>query len=222
MGKRPYAVAISALLFLPALRFFAGGWAVVTLDQLPDHFVATRPVTLSFVVRQHGVTPLNNVRPTLDARSGGRQVAARVERGSRDGQYVASFSIPEPGEWTVAIYSGWGNSRLTLLPIRAVAPGSAQPVALAAADRGRQLFVAKGCVGCHIRKEAELDQGESIGPALTGKRYQAEFLSRFLADPAGNATNTGTFRMPNLGLQPAEIASLAAFLNSERVTATGH
>ena len=55
-----------------------------------------------------------------------------------------------------------------------------------------------------------------IGPVLTGKRYEAAWLRKFLADPAANATHTGTFRMPNLGLKESEIASLAAFVNAER------
>jgi hypothetical protein len=219
MPKQSNALTLSALLLLPALGMLAGGWAVVTVDALPEYFVAQQPATLSFMVRQHGVTPLKGVSPTLEARAGSRTIRGAVAPGKQDGQYVASFALPEPGEWTLTIHSGWGSSKLTLLPITTIAAGAAAPVALAAHERGRHLFVAKGCVGCHMRNEVDVGRGESIGPVLTGKRYQSEFLARFLADPATNATHTGSFRMPNLGLRQVEIASLVVFLNAERTAA---
>ncbi len=216
MGKRAAALLLApALLLPPALRLVLGGWAVVTLDQLPEYLVAKQPNTLSFMVRQHGVTPMNEVHPTLEGRSGGRTIQGNVVRGTRDGQYVASFTLPETGDWTLTINSGWGVSKLTLQPIRTIAPGSPPPVALAAAVLGRNLFVGKGCVGCHTRTEAQLGVGEKIGPELSGKRYTADFLRKFLADPPANPTMSGTFRMPNLGLRPAEIAALTVFLNSD-------
>jgi mono/diheme cytochrome c family protein len=217
VGKRFFFRAVPALLLLPALGAVVGGWAVVTVEDLPDYFVASRPVSLPFMVRQHGVTPLKGVHPTLEARTGLRTVQAKVEPGKEHGEYVATFTLPEPGDWTISIYSGWGNSRLTLLPQRAIGAGTAAPPAFAANEQGRRLFVAKGCVGCHMRMEDDITTGESFAPALTGKRYPAEFLRRFLADPAANATHSGSFRMPNLALKQAEIVSLVAFLNSERV-----
>ena len=36
----------------------AGGWAVITVDDLPDSVEAAKPIPLSFMVRQHGMTPL--------------------------------------------------------------------------------------------------------------------------------------------------------------------
>jgi hypothetical protein len=219
MRKQFFSRAVPALLLIPVLGALVGGWAVVTVEDLPDYFVASQPVSLAFVVRQHGVTPLKGVHPTLEARSGARTVQARVEPGKVVGEYLATFALPESGDWTITIYSGWGNSRLTLLPQRAIAAGTAAPPALAANERGRRLFVAKGCVGCHMRMEDDITTGESFAPALTGKRYPAEFLRRFLADPAANATHSGSFRMPNLALKQAEIVSLVAFINSERVAA---
>ena len=215
MRKRPYYL-FSALLLLPFLRAVAGGWATVTVDQLPDHLVARQPSTLSFMVRQHGRTPLKGVHPELLARSGDKTVRGAVVPGRADGEYLASYTIPSAGEWTLTIESGWGASKLTLLPIRAIEPGSPVPVALAGADLGRHLFVAKGCVGCHMRREAELDQGAEVGPPLTGKRYAAVWLQRFLADPSiPDRPKSGSFVMPNLGLRPGEIAALVAFLNGD-------
>lgn len=216
MPRRSYALLLPALLLVPLFGRAMGGWATVTVEDVPDYVEAGKPLPLKFMIRQHGVTPLNGIHPTIEARSGGNAARAAAEPGKEAGQYVAALTLREPGEWTITINSGFGNSKLTLLPIRAIAAGSPAPVALAADERGRRLFVSKGCVGCHTRNDVDVGEGAMIGPVLTGKRYEAAWLRKFLADPAANATHTGTFRMPNLGLKESEIASLAAFVNAER------
>jgi len=215
MARRPYALLLPALLFLPPVAALMGGWATVTVDELPDFVDCGKPLTLTFMVRQHGVTPLKGVHPTIEARSAGAVARADARPGRVDGQYVAELALRDPGDWTITINSGWGTSKLTLLPIRAISSGSPAPAAPAEDERGRRLFVSKGCIGCHTRAEGNVPGGETIGPVLTGKRWQAEFLRRFLADPAANATHSGAFRMPNLGLKQGEIAALVAFLNAE-------
>jgi len=58
-------------LFLASLIAAAiGGWAVITVEQLPDYVTAGQPVTLTFTVRQHGVTRLSGLKPSIEARSG--------------------------------------------------------------------------------------------------------------------------------------------------------
>ena len=215
MARRPYALLLPALLLLPPLGALVGGWATVTVEDLPEYVETGTPLALSFVVRQHGVNPMKGLNPTLEARAGGNTVRAAAEPGNNSGQYMARLSLREPGDWTVTINGGHGDSKLTLLPIRVIPTGAPAPAALPEHEKGRRLFVAKGCVSCHMRNDADVGSGEAIGPALTGKRWQAEFLRRFLADPAANPTHTGRFRMPNLGLQQAEIASLVAFLNED-------
>lgn len=150
---------LPALLLLAPLGALAGGWAVVTVDQLPEYLVAGKQATLTFMVRQHGVTPLKGVHPTLEARTGSRFAQGSVAPGKGDGQYVATFTLPEPGDWTLTIHSGWGSSKLTLLAVKVIEPGSSAPIALAAAELGRHLFVAKGCVGCHVRAEGKCGRG---------------------------------------------------------------
>ena len=46
-----------------AVPAFAGGWAVVTLDSLPQGVAPGAAFTIGFTVRQHGVTPLSNLDP---------------------------------------------------------------------------------------------------------------------------------------------------------------
>jgi mono/diheme cytochrome c family protein len=188
----------------------------VTVEDVPDYVEAGKPLPLTFMVRQHGVTPLKGVHPMIEARSGGNAARAAVEPGKETGLYLATLTMREPGDWTITINSGFGNSKLTLLPIPVIAAGSPAPTALAADERGKRLFVSKGCVGCHTRNDVDVGEGATIAPVLTGKRYEAAWLRKFLADPAANAPHTGTFRMPNLGLKPAEIGFLVAFVNAER------
>lgn len=217
MSRRPYYLVLPALLLLPALGSRVGGWAIVTVEQLPDYVVAGKPLSLAFTVRQHGVSPMKGLQPTVEARAGGLRARASATAASEAGRYVVSLALPQPGDWTLTIHSGFGNSKLTLLPLRAIEAGAGAPAPLGEADQGRRLFVAKGCVGCHVRAEADLEEGESIGPPLTGKRYAADYLKRFLADPAmADRPRSGSFVMPNLNLRPTEISALVAFLNAER------
>ncbi|HLG06056.1 MAG TPA: cytochrome c [Gemmatimonadales bacterium] len=216
MGRRTWFILTPMALVFAAAGASLGGWAIISVEEPPDYMVAGQPGTLAFTIRQHGVEPMTGLRPTIEARSGKQAVKVSASAATARGRYVATLTLPEPGDWVVTINSGFGTSKLALLPIPAIQSGAPVPAPLAEPERGRRLFVAKGCVGCHTRNEAGLAGGEEIGPALTGKRYEAAFLRRFLADPEANATRTGTFRMPDLELRTEEIAALVRFLNGER------
>jgi mono/diheme cytochrome c family protein len=214
--KRPRPIALAALLLaLPVLWAFGGGWAVVTLESLPEYAVAGQPLTLTFTVRQHGEEPINGLRARVDARLDGREVSALATPTREAGQYVASLTLPGPGDWRIRIGSGFGNSALNLKPLRTIAAGARAPAALADEERGEQLFVAKGCVMCHTQAGVDGAIGK-VGPELTGKRFETAFLTRFLADPASaGPPRYGNGPMPKLGLKQAEIVALAAFLTGE-------
>ena len=115
------------------------------------------------------------------------------------------------------IISGFMNAENTLLPLRAVPAGAPKPSTLADAVIGHQLFVAKGCVTCHMRGE----EGGRMGPDLTVRRYASAAISSFLGDPESSPLSKSAMpngvRMPNLNLSPTEIRALVAYLNSETV-----
>ena len=79
---------------------------------------------------------------------------------------------------------------------------------------------AKGCFTCHVNTEVTNAQSMNIGPDLTGRRYPAEPLAKFLAHPDSiqltRTTRPGPWKMPNLGLTEREIASLVAMINTGR------
>ena len=213
MTAKPFRLMLPGLLLLPAITAFAGGWAAISVRDLPDHAVAGKPLTLTFSVLQHGVEPLGGLNARIEATGGVASAAATAKAtpGSKVGEYTATLTLPEPGEWTITIHSGFGNSRVRLLPLTVIAPGT-RPAVLAAGEQGRRLFVAKGCITCHVHPEARGTQSLSVGPDLTDRRFAADYLSQFLANPAIRQSPSGN-RMPNLNLKAAEIAALVAFIN---------
>jgi hypothetical protein len=208
------AVALSAVA-ASAFTFGRGGWAVITVEDLPEHLVAGKPVTLSFVVRQHGMTMLGGLRPTVIAKSGNAEVKASAIAGMKAGSYNSTLVVPAIGDWTITIASGFMNNNATLAPIPAIAAGTPARV-IAAAERGKQLYIAKGCTTCHVHGAVEASGRINIGPNLTPKRYQAEYLAKLLEDPSIAKTPGQQNTMPKLELKPTEVAAITAFINSER------
>jgi mono/diheme cytochrome c family protein len=217
MTKRSRHLLLLGAAVVPVAAFSFGGWAVITVDDLPDYVVAGTPVKLSFAVRQHGRTLLGNLRPEVIAKGSGEEVQAVTSSSGLRDRYAASLTIPRAGDWTVTIKSGFGPANVTLLPIKVIERGVAPPRPLPGAERGMRLFVAKGCVTCHTLEETSAWQSLNVGPSLTGRRYVPEVLATFLADPDKSplARNTvSDARMPNLGLEEREIAALVSFINS--------
>lgn len=189
-----------------------GGWAVTTVQDFPDHARAGKPLTLAWTVRQHGVERLGGLTGHLEAVSGSSRLEVPATAGREPGQYTATLTLPDTGQWTLSIRNGFGPDRRTLPPLRVVGASSAEPAPLSEAARGERLFAAKGCVTCHVDVKS--------GPALGGRRYDAAWLADFLANPrATPALPRGAAPMPNLGLQPREVAALAAYVNGPLQTA---
>ena len=194
----------------------AGGWAVITLKDFPDYAVAGKSLDLTFSVRQHGQTLLAGLQPTVRAVTANGGVAkARVAATANRGEYSAALVLPEPGEWTVTITSGFNDSAVTLPALKVFAAGSPSPEPFSVATRGVRLFTAKGCVGCH--RHLEVDPGFKTDARfdLTGKRFPADYLKKFLADPSIKPAD-----MPNLQLKDGEIEALAAFIDKSAMKKT--
>ena len=211
MAMRFRCSSILLLMTLAAATVFAGGWVVITVQDLPDHIIAGRPVTLTYAVRQHGNKLTSGLSGRIEARSGGRVVEARAMGTSEQGYYSATLTLPGSGNWTIAIDSGFGgnfDSSRVVLP--AIASDASRPT-LSDADRGQRLFAAKGCAMCHRHPAIEGPSVEAA-PALNARRYQTEFLKQFLAHPSKSKPDQ--LEMPDLGLRGTEITSLVAFLNA--------
>lgn len=80
----------------------AGGWASVTLSELPGEVVAQRPFTIEFSVRQHGKTMLSGLSPTVTAvhEASGEAVTVTAVDAKEEGFYTATLTLPQAGRWT--------------------------------------------------------------------------------------------------------------------------
>ena len=262
-----------------AIPAFAGGWAVVTLDSLPQGVAPGAAFTIGFTVRQHGVTPLSNLDPAPQVTAKNAQTGEVVRSTATDdgprGHYVARLTFPSSGEWSWGIQAFGGQQPMPPILVADADP-SVSEVASAAAPtptvlgivsavlaalgiglafrrrfvisgivillaavgagvsmrgsewvppapeaappatqaQGAALFVAKGCVVCHVNRSVQESESSSlsIGPDLTRYSNDPAFLAGWLAEPV-SVRPTAT--MPDLGLKPDEIDALIAFLNGE-------
>lgn len=216
MRKQRWVLAVPSVLLLAAFTHNAGGWAVVSVQDLPDYAVAGQPMTLTYTVRQHGENLLADLKGSVTATSGSARTTADAKGAGKAGYYSASVTLPNAGEWKLTIHSGFGKSKLVAIPIRAIAAGARAVPTLAADEQGHRLFVAKGCVTCHTHGDAKSEIGNGA-PELTGKKFAPSYLAEFLAKPSIKpSTAKNGWVMPNPNLKHQEIAALVAFINSEK------
>ncbi len=211
------AVATYVAINIQAGNVHAGGWATITVADLPDHLVAGQPVQLSFTVRQHGVKLMDDLTPTLEAVHGAEKVTASVRRDGTN--YHAKFTLPKPGAWAITIKSSFGPNDVSLLPIQAVASNAAVK-SLSEAERGRRLYVAKGCLQCHKNDNAGVNGRFPWASDLTSRHYPGNYLAQVLTNPEKALPSKDQARMPNLNLKPQEVAALTAFINAGKKTET--
>ncbi len=218
MLKKRWIVALPALLVATAFARYAGGWAVVSVQDLPDYAVAGQPLTITYTVRQHGQELLTNLNGSVTARSGTAKVDVNAKATGQWGVYAATLTLPNAGDWSLTVESGFGKSRVASIPMRALEAGTKTLPVMAADDRGRRLFVAKGCVTCHTHSDAKADLGNAA-PELTGKKFAPTYLAEFLANPSIKPPTVKDLTMPNMHLKQQEISALVAFINSDRKVA---
>jgi hypothetical protein len=201
-----------------------GGWAVVSVTELPEYFVAGQQYAIQFQIRQHGRNLLPGLEPRLVVSTSERRLGGLI--GGKDevsvpatsvspGVYSATFTAPVADRVFITIRSGFGPSDLRLYPQPVIARGTTR-AAMAPAERGQVLFVAKGCNTCHANTDlaARPDNNTiAAGPELGGRRLAAQYVIQKLKNPSQN--------MPDLGLTDSEAGAIAAFLSGERVAATG-
>jgi hypothetical protein len=105
-----------ALLLVPFLLAgtgvaHAGGWATVELGDAPHGLGADTPWHATLVVKQHGVTPMDGLRPSIrivNAAGITRTFTARPA--GRPGTYVADVRFPSAGTWRARIFDGFTDA----------------------------------------------------------------------------------------------------------------
>ncbi len=234
---------VIALLAVTAIAGWSrGGWAVVTVDSVPEYVEAGKPFTLTWAIRAHGqrlvgrsdarITAARTVSSsTLAARDRWQETAFLTPAGSERGPEIsfpaiaepergfhsATVTLPSPGDWTLTI---WANHGHRLAPIKVVDAG-AHPSPRSLTERGARLFVAAGCVSCHTHGDIAQRVLMPVGPDLTSLSHTDEYLAAVLRDPDSvlaydePALGWSERRMPDLGLDEPEIEALVAFLKAE-------
>ena len=95
------ACAIVALFGL-AGPVLAGGWAVTTIDTLPeDGFAAGQTYRIGYTIRQHGQTPVDGAITSIRI-SSAETGESRLFPGTADGaagHYIAEVTFPTAGDW---------------------------------------------------------------------------------------------------------------------------
>jgi len=111
------------MLLLPAAIAMAGGWVVITLDAIPGQIRASEVVEISFMVRQHGQTPIHSVEPLLAATNTetGEQIQVQAQPAPELGRFVALVDFPSAGEWDWSISAKPFPQTATFAPLTVLA-----------------------------------------------------------------------------------------------------
>lgn len=294
-----HALVIALLMSLVlAVPVFAGGWAVITLDELPTDVVAGEPLTIGFTVLQHGQTPMTDLHPIVVANLHKEtEFKTIAEAEGKPGHYTATLTFPKEGEWSWSIQAFTMDQKMPMLTVGAPAVAGANPpvvieetaasfaspmilvsaavlalglagavvgyrrksrpvlaltalcllagvilliagagatseveaqaksevvmgnaegeASLSQVEYGRQLFIAKGCITCHVNTRAASQSEywtiEMGATNLSNFSASPEILFIRLKDPSAAKSDT---QMPNLELKKEEIEALVAFINS--------
>lgn len=104
----PLALPLAALAALGlASTALAGGWAQVTVPNLPADPPAGDETVIDLTVLQHGVTAVSWSRLTVVATNTATDeaIAAVAKATGPDGHYTATITFPSEGEWTLSFMS---------------------------------------------------------------------------------------------------------------------
>ena len=101
MRRTAIALFLALSLITISAPVLAGGYAVVRLDEPPGDVVAGQPWRFGFMVRQHDITPTNDVVPIITAthRETGEEITATGRQEGAVGHFIAELTFPSAGEW---------------------------------------------------------------------------------------------------------------------------
>ena len=120
------AILLGLLAFSPVVS--AGGWAVTTVDGVPNEIIAGETYTVTYSILQHGQHPVSVNRTFLRITSEetGTYFVIPAEELPTEGSYSADIVFPEAGDWSWEVHQGvFGDQQLGVLRVQDAAGGSA-------------------------------------------------------------------------------------------------
>ena len=116
-----------ALVLLIAPAAYAGGWATVGLSSTPAGTEPGTPWPVEITVLQHGVTPLEGVKPTVIITSGDARKTFAATPTGKPGVYRAKVVFPTAGRWNYAVDDGFISERPHTFPAVQIGAATSAP-----------------------------------------------------------------------------------------------
>jgi mono/diheme cytochrome c family protein len=123
-------LGLTILIILPVA---AGGWATITLDEIPENVHAGERITIGFTVRQHGINPMADLSPKIVALHTETKETISVDAVSQGdvGHYWVKLNFPQAGTWNWIIQAfTMEQSMPPLVVLPALADGSTSRLSL--------------------------------------------------------------------------------------------
>jgi hypothetical protein len=126
---RRIALLVVLAVLVPVEVAQAGGWATVELGKAPSGLAVGTPWRVELIVKQHGITPLAGVHPSIRIANGHDVRTFPARPTARAGHYMAEVTFPSAGTWRARIFDGFTDaaphriSALTVAPPAGATPG---------------------------------------------------------------------------------------------------
>ncbi len=145
------AATVGMFVLMSSQTVSAGGWAVLTLSELPTQIVKDEPITVEFAVRQHGETLIDWLSPMVKAvhSTSDQTVSVNATMTEEIGYYSAVLLFPEAGQWRWSIDTAFQEYMMPPLSINDAPfamPSPVEPVG-EGATRVASGLIAVGMVG---------------------------------------------------------------------------
>jgi hypothetical protein len=125
---RRFALVLVLAVLVPAGVAQAGGWATVELGEAPSGLVAGQPWRVELIVKQHGITPMADVTPSITvANDDGATETFPARPTDRVGHYIAEVTFPTSGTWSARISDGFTDAVPHRISTLAVADPGGSP-----------------------------------------------------------------------------------------------
>jgi hypothetical protein len=92
------SLAAMATLWLTSSAL-AGGFAITTLDPLPQAIQSGQTYGIGYVIRQHGVTPVRDATPKIIISRGAERLTFAGRAEGLPGHYISDVTFPDAGDW---------------------------------------------------------------------------------------------------------------------------